>query len=139
MRKTTWSLSPSWPRSRSTIPQSKKIRVESGSGRTSQTGPPFTWSISQRGGFDSGRQRGAVQAMVTERLRRSAARGPAFHAEHRDASAVELAPDRVAQRSHRGVILQHEDAAERGDRLAEPAGVDAVQPWHVHDLEACPS
>ena len=36
------------------------------------------------------------------------------------------------------MVLDDEDLAERLDELGEPLGIDAIEPGHVHDLDACP-
>src|SRR5260221_5366800 len=130
IRNTTLSRSPSCALSRSTIPQSKKIRVESGSGRTSHTGPP-SMSASRGDGFgDAAGERGAVEPVMAEHLRRRSARRPAFDAEDLDQPTVEKAgrtqraQDSVSERAYRGMVLDHEDTPERGDGLGEPVGVD---------------
>ena len=52
-----------------------------------------------------------------------------------DDAPRQLAPEQVAEPTHRRVVLDDEELAERLDELSQPLRVDPVQPGHVYDLQ----
>ena len=117
-------------------PVSKKTRIESRSGRTSQTRRPSADSRAK----PLRRSARASDAPSSPWCRSASAGVP--HAGQPSTpktvsrSTPELAAERVAEPADRRVVLEHEDVLVRLDLGFQPVGVEAVQPRHVHDCEA---
>src|SRR5215831_17719668 len=76
-----------------------------------------------QGASDAVGERGAVEAVETERFRRCAAGGPAIDAVG-GYGPLQLAAKGVPQGAHGRVVLDDEDLLERCDRLLEPGCVE---------------
>ena len=107
------------------IPLSKKTRIESRSGRTTQARFALIerrtsrlWRPAADVRADPLRERRAVEPVEAQRLGRRPARGPALDAEDRDRPAGERGAERVAEAADRRVVLEDEDVLERGDLAA---------------------
>ena len=108
------------------MPQSNMIRVDRGSGRTSQT--RSVWSAAapvhrsrdrpqREPAGDAPRERRTVETVEAECLDGRAARRPALDAEDREARSLEqpggrqLTEQRVAEATDRGMVLEDEESA----------------------------